>query len=72
MDFVYSSLSLQRVREWITYHLRLFKERFDFVLHNDGGVYKEVIKVLKPWMELGCNIIGYMVNLTRYMVKYYF
>ncbi|CAI0393684.1 unnamed protein product [Linum tenue] len=50
---LYGNLSPQRVREWIAYHVRLLGERSHFVIHDAGGVYDEVLEVLKPWMELG-------------------
>lgn len=50
---LYGTLSPQRVREWIAYHVRLFGERSHFVIHDAGGVHEEVLEVLKPWMELG-------------------
>lgn len=50
---LYGSLSPQRVREWLAYHVRLFGSRSHFVIHDAGGVHPEVLEVLKPWMELG-------------------
>ncbi|KAK3189098.1 hypothetical protein Dsin_028659 [Dipteronia sinensis] len=50
---LYGSLSPQRMREWIAYHVRLFGEKSHFVIHDAGGVHEEVLEVLKPWMELG-------------------
>ncbi|KAK9756156.1 hypothetical protein RND81_01G077400 [Saponaria officinalis] len=50
---LYGSLSPQRVREWIAFHVRLFGERAHFVIHDAGGVHEAVLEVLKPWMELG-------------------
>ncbi|XVF46089.1 hypothetical protein PTKIN_Ptkin02bG0260300 [Pterospermum kingtungense] len=50
---LYGTLSPQRVREWLAYHVRLFGERSHFVIHDAGGIHEEVLEVLKPWMELG-------------------
>ncbi|XP_015867203.1 galactan beta-1,4-galactosyltransferase GALS3 [Ziziphus jujuba] len=50
---LYGTLSPQRVREWLAYHVRLFGPRSHFVIHDAGGVHEEVMEVLKPWMELG-------------------
>ncbi|GLU08582.1 hypothetical protein SLE2022_254880 [Rubroshorea leprosula] len=50
---LYGNLSPQRVREWIAYHVRLFGKRSHFIIYDAGGVHEEVLKVLKPWMELG-------------------
>ncbi|XP_058095934.1 galactan beta-1,4-galactosyltransferase GALS3-like [Magnolia sinica] len=50
---LYGSLSPQRMREWIAYHVKLFGERSHFIIHDAGGVHPEVLEVLKPWMELG-------------------
>ncbi|KAF4359818.1 hypothetical protein G4B88_020339 [Cannabis sativa] len=50
---LYGSLSPQRVREWLAYHVRLFGPRSHFVIHDAGGVHEEVMEVLKPWIELG-------------------
>ncbi|KAK4802160.1 hypothetical protein SAY86_000363 [Trapa natans] len=50
---LYGSLSPQRVREWLAYHVRLFGTRSHFVIHDAGGVHPDVLEVLKPWMELG-------------------
>lgn len=50
---LYGTLSPQRVREWLAYHVRLFGPRSHFVIHDAGGVHPEVLEVLKPWMEKG-------------------
>uniref|UniRef100_A0A7C9D369 Glycosyltransferase family 92 protein n=1 Tax=Opuntia streptacantha TaxID=393608 RepID=A0A7C9D369_OPUST len=50
---LYGNLSPQRVREWMAYHVRLFGRRSHFVIYDAGGVHPDVMKVLKPWMELG-------------------
>ncbi|KAJ0982908.1 hypothetical protein J5N97_011163 [Dioscorea zingiberensis] len=50
---LYGNLSPQRVREWMTYHLRLFGPRAHFVFHDAGGVHPEVLDVLRPWMAMG-------------------
>ncbi|XP_044507838.1 galactan beta-1,4-galactosyltransferase GALS3-like [Mangifera indica] len=50
---LYGNLSPQRIREWIAYHVRLFGGKSHFVIYDAGGVHPEVLKVLKPWMELG-------------------
>lgn len=50
---LFGSLSPQRVREWIAYHVRFFGPRSHFVIHDAGGIHEEVLEVLKPWMELG-------------------
>ncbi|KAL5775859.1 hypothetical protein ACOSP7_013416 [Xanthoceras sorbifolium] len=50
---LYGSLSPQRMREWLAYHVRLLGAKSHFVIHDAGGVHEEVLEVLKPWMELG-------------------
>ncbi|KAL9239208.1 hypothetical protein vseg_013548 [Gypsophila vaccaria] len=50
---LYGTLSPQRVREWIAYHVRLLGERSHFVFYDAGGVHEDVMAVLRPWMELG-------------------
>ncbi|GKV11434.1 hypothetical protein SLEP1_g22695 [Rubroshorea leprosula] len=50
---LYGNLSPQRVREWIAYHVRLFEKRSCFIIYDARRVHEEVLKVLKPWMELG-------------------
>lgn len=50
---LYGNLSPQRVREWVAYHVRLFGRRSHFVIYDAGGIQPDVMKVLKPWMELG-------------------
>ncbi|XXG46895.1 hypothetical protein AAC387_Pa02g1622 [Persea americana] len=50
---LYGNLSPQRTREWIAYHVKLFGEKAHFVIHDAGGVHREVLEVLKPWMERG-------------------
>ncbi|KAK1281303.1 hypothetical protein QJS04_geneDACA014282 [Acorus gramineus] len=50
---LYGNLSPQRVREWVAYHAKLFGERARVVVHDAGGVHREVMDVLKPWVELG-------------------
>ncbi|XP_057971106.1 galactan beta-1,4-galactosyltransferase GALS3-like [Malania oleifera] len=50
---LYGNLSPQRMREWIAYHVRLFGEKSHFVIHDAGGIHREVLEVLKPWMEMG-------------------
>uniref|UniRef100_A0A803NA28 Glycosyltransferase family 92 protein n=1 Tax=Chenopodium quinoa TaxID=63459 RepID=A0A803NA28_CHEQI len=50
---LYGTLSPQRMREWIAYHVRLFGEKSHFVIFDSGGIHPEVFEVLKPWMDLG-------------------
>ncbi|KAF5798216.1 putative Glycosyltransferase family 92 [Helianthus annuus] len=50
---LYGDLSPQRVREWIAYHVNLFGERSHFVIHDAGGVHRDVMEVLRPWIEKG-------------------
>ncbi|XP_057549469.1 galactan beta-1,4-galactosyltransferase GALS2 [Amaranthus tricolor] len=50
---LYGNLSPQRMREWIAYHVRLFGKKSHFAIYDAGGVHKEVMEVLKPWMDLG-------------------
>lgn len=50
---LYGNLSPQRMREWIAYHVKLLGEKAHFVIHDAGGVHREVLEVLKPWMERG-------------------
>ncbi|KAF8408554.1 hypothetical protein HHK36_004617 [Tetracentron sinense] len=50
---LYGSLSPQRVREWMAYHVRLLGKKSHFIIYDAGGVHREVLEVLKPWMEKG-------------------
>ncbi|CAL9767112.1 unnamed protein product [Musa acuminata subsp. burmannicoides] len=50
---LYGDLSPQRVREWIAYHANLFGLKSHFVIHDAGGVHRDVMEVLRPWMEKG-------------------
>ena len=50
---LYGNLSPQRVREWIAYHVKLFGKKSHFVIYDAGGVHREVLRVLKPWIEKG-------------------
>ncbi|OVA09390.1 protein of unknown function DUF23 [Macleaya cordata] len=50
---LFGNLSPQRVREWITYHVKFFGEKSHFVLHDAGGIHPDVLQVLIPWMEKG-------------------
>ncbi|KAL1320973.1 hypothetical protein HN51_065693 [Arachis hypogaea] len=50
---VYGNLNPQRIREWIAYHVKFFGPKSHFVIYDAGGVHKQVLEVLKPWMELG-------------------
>ncbi|XP_068656845.1 galactan beta-1,4-galactosyltransferase GALS3-like [Aristolochia californica] len=50
---LYGNLSPQRIREWIAYHVKLFGRRSHFVIHDAGGVHREVMEVLQPWIEKG-------------------
>ncbi|KAE9598688.1 putative Glycosyltransferase family 92 [Lupinus albus] len=50
---LYGDLNPHRVREWIAYHVNFFGPRSHFVIHDAGGVHEKVLKVLKPWMDLG-------------------
>uniref|UniRef100_A0A803N5X0 Glycosyltransferase family 92 protein n=2 Tax=Chenopodium quinoa TaxID=63459 RepID=A0A803N5X0_CHEQI len=50
---LYGTLSPQRMREWIAYHVRLFGAKSHFVIFDSGGIHPEVFEVLKPWMDLG-------------------
>ncbi|CAL0334934.1 unnamed protein product [Lupinus luteus] len=50
---LYGDLNPNRVREWIAYHANFFGPRSHFVIHDAGGVHEKVLKVLKPWMDLG-------------------
>ncbi|KAL8265902.1 hypothetical protein R6Q59_003246 [Mikania micrantha] len=50
---LYGNLSPQRIREWVAYHVNFFGRSSHFVLHDAGGVHREVMKVLRPWIEKG-------------------
>ncbi|KAK1423655.1 hypothetical protein QVD17_18962 [Tagetes erecta] len=50
---LYGDLSPQRVREWIAYHANFFGEKSHFVIYDAGGVHRDVMEVLRPWVEKG-------------------
>ncbi|CAL5039452.1 unnamed protein product [Urochloa decumbens] len=50
---LYGDLSGARVREWISYHARLFGERSHFVFHDAGGAGPAVRAALDPWVRAG-------------------
>lgn len=76
-DYVYcgsplfGSLSPQRMREWVAYHVWLFGPRSHFVFYDAGGVHEGVRKVLEPWVELGFVSVLNTRQESRYDDHYY-
>ncbi|KAK9756087.1 hypothetical protein RND81_01G072200 [Saponaria officinalis] len=68
---LYGQVSPQRVREWIAYHVRLFGERSHFAFYDAGGVHKDVMEVLKPWIELGYVTVEDVREQERFDAYYY-
>ncbi|KAI5073570.1 hypothetical protein GOP47_0011583 [Adiantum capillus-veneris] len=58
-DFLYcgsslfGDINLQRIREWLAYHVRLMGPKSHFVFHDAGGVSAQVRQVLLKWQALG-------------------
>ncbi|CAM6097049.1 unnamed protein product [Calypogeia fissa] len=68
---IYGTISPQRMREWIAYHVRLFGPRSHFIIYDAGGIDGDVRKVLRPWMELGYITIMNIRQEARYDVYYF-
>ncbi|KAL2935588.1 Galactan beta-1 4-galactosyltransferase GALS3 [Bienertia sinuspersici] len=68
---LFGNLSPQRVREWISYHVKFFGTRSHFVIHDAGGVHPEVFEVLKPWIELGFVTVEDIKDQERFDAFYH-
>ncbi|CAM6119576.1 unnamed protein product [Calypogeia fissa] len=68
---IFGSISPQRIREWIAYHVWRFGPRSHFVLYDAGGIHEGVRKILQPWVEKGFVSVFNIRQQSRYEQYYY-
>ncbi|KAH7421973.1 hypothetical protein KP509_13G084100 [Ceratopteris richardii] len=63
---LFGRLSAQRIREWITYHAKLFGKNAHFFMYDVGGMTDSVWKVLAPWLKLGYVTVHDIRDLDKF------
>jgi hypothetical protein len=68
---IFGSISPQKIREWIAYHVWLFGPRAHFILYDAGGINEGVRRILEPWVRRGSVTVLNIRQESRYDQYYY-
>ncbi|MCO5601716.1 hypothetical protein L7F22_055839 [Adiantum nelumboides] len=63
---LYGKLNVQRVREWMAYHVKMFGKRTHFFLYDAGGITEGAAKALRPWQKRGYVTVQDIREQERY------
>ncbi|KAI5082728.1 hypothetical protein GOP47_0002471 [Adiantum capillus-veneris] len=63
---LYGGLNVQRMREWIAYHVKVFGKHAHFFLYDAGGITEGVARALRPWQKRGFVTVHDIREQERY------